>query len=63
MLVNKEYSYMSDLVEKNNIGMGINSNEISNTKKILENLNIYELKNNVKKFYDENNIWKKGKDF
>ena len=49
-------------MENNKIGLSLNSNEISNTKKLVENLNIYELKNNVKKFYDENNIWKKGKE-
>ena len=62
IITNKEYSYMSDLVENNKIGLSLNSNQISNTKKLVENLNIYELKNNVKKFYDENNIWKKGKE-
>ena len=38
MLTNKEYSYMSELLEKNNIGMGISSEDIIKTNKILENL-------------------------
>jgi hypothetical protein len=60
VLVNKEYSYMSELLEKNNIGMGISSEDIIKTNKILRKVDIINLKSNVKKFYETNNIWKKG---
>ena len=60
VLVNKEYSYMSELLEKNNIGMGISSEDIIKTNKILRKVDIKNLKSNVKKFYETNNIWKKG---
>ena len=61
VLVNKEYSYMSELLEKNNIGMGISSKDIFKTNRILSKVDIKYLKSNVKRFYDNNNIWKKGK--
>ena len=60
VLVNKEYSYMSELLEKNNIGMGISSKDIFKTNRILSKVDIKYLKSNVKHFYDNNNIWKKG---
>ena len=53
MISNKEFSY-GELIEKNKIGLGLNSYEIKHTKKILEELKIGELKSNVKKFYEKN---------
>ena len=62
VISNKEFGYMSELIEKNKIGLGLNSYEIKHTKKILEELKIGELKSNVKKFYEKNNIWIRGKE-
>ena len=52
---------MSELLKKNNIGMGISSKDIYKTNRILSKVDIKNLKSNVKHFYDNNNIWKKGK--
>ena len=40
--------------------MGISSKDIFKTNRILSKVDIKYLKSNVKHFYDNNNIWKKG---
>ena len=60
VLVNKEYGYMSEFLENNKIGFGLQSRDISKTKKLLKKININNLKSNVKKFYESNSMWKKG---
>tara|TARA_B100000035_G_scaffold4182_2_gene3756 strand:- start:2031 stop:3371 length:1341 start_codon:yes stop_codon:yes gene_type:complete len=62
VIVNKEYNYMSEVIEKNKIGLSLNSYEIKDAKKILKKFKIFELKSNVKQFFEKNNIWTKGKE-
>ena len=51
---------MSEFLENNKIGFGLQSRDISKTKKLLKKFNINNLKSNVKKFYESNSMWKKG---
>lgn len=59
ILVNNEYSYCKELVEKNNIGIAVKSEDLRNINEILENVDINNLKKNVRKFNVKNNLYKK----
>lgn len=54
LIVNGEYLYQSEIIKKNNIGITVNSEQISDLKNILLNYNVNELKNNVKQFVGKN---------
>ena len=59
ILVNDEYSYCKELVEKNSIGIAVKSKDLINIDRILKNVDIYNLKKNVKKFNVKNNLFEK----
>ena len=59
ILVNDEYSYCKELVEKNSIGIAVKSKDLRNIDRILKNIDIYNLKKNVKKFNVKNNLFEK----
>jgi hypothetical protein len=60
ILVNDEYSYMKELVEENNIGLSLKSNNLSQINNFLKNIDIDLLKENVRKFNIKNNLFVKG---
>jgi hypothetical protein len=60
ILVNDEYSYMKELVEENNIGLSLKSNNLSQINNFLKNIDIDLLKENVRKFNIKNNLLVKG---
>ena len=59
ILVNDEYSYMKELVEENNIGLSLKSNNLSQINNFLKNIDIDLLKENVRKFNIKNNLFVK----
>jgi hypothetical protein len=59
ILVNDEYSYCKELVEKNSIGIAVKSKDLRNIDQILKSVDIYNLKKNVKKFNVKNNLFEK----
>ena len=60
ILVNDEYSYMKELVEENNIGLSLKSNNLSQINTFLKKIDIDLLKENVRKFNIKNNLFVKG---
>ena len=59
ILVNDEYSYCKELVEKNSIGIAVKSKDLRNIDHILKKVDINSLKKNVKKFNVKNNLFEK----
>ncbi len=59
ILVNDEYAYCKELVEKNNIGIAVKSDELRNIDQILDKVNINYLKDNVRKFNIKNSLFEK----
>ena len=62
ILVNDEYLYCKELVEKHNIGLAIKSKDFSDLDLILKKYNISDLKDNVRKFNINNNLYEKSKE-
>lgn len=60
ILVNSETKYSKEIIEKNKIGISLNSNELNKIDHILKNVNYSELKKNVKRFNKINNLYIKG---
>ena len=60
ILVNSETKYSKEIIEKNKIGISLNSKELHKIDHILKNVNYSELKNNVKRFNKINNLYIKG---
>ena len=62
IIVNDEYKYCKELVEKNNIGLSLESNDINNLNLFLKKININSLKKNVRDFNIKNSLYEKSKD-
>tara|TARA_B100001057_G_scaffold497108_1_gene600340 strand:+ start:396 stop:1745 length:1350 start_codon:yes stop_codon:yes gene_type:complete len=62
IIVNKEFKYHDEIVTKNNIGLSIQSEDLSNFNHLIKNINLNVLKENVKKFNLKNSLLIQGKD-
>ncbi len=62
IIINKQYSYMVEIVEKHNIGFSIDVEDLKNLRKILEQKDYPQFQKNVKKFQEEFKWSKKIKD-
>jgi hypothetical protein len=62
IIVNRQCQYMTEIIEKNNIGFSIGVGDLKNLKKIIEQKDYPQFQKNVKKFQKEFRWSKKIKD-
>ncbi len=53
IIINKQYSYMVEIVEKHNIGFSIGVEDLKNLREIIEQKDYSQLQENIKKFQKE----------
>ncbi|MDO8528995.1 MAG: hypothetical protein Q7S06_03860 [Nanoarchaeota archaeon] len=62
IIIDKECEYMRAIIEKYEIGFGVDLNDLKNLRKILEKKDYAQLQRNVKKFQEEFRLNKKIKE-
>ncbi len=53
LIISDRLEYLTQIIEKNNIGFGVSNNDIDNLKKLIDNYDYNDLKKNVLKFREK----------